>query len=473
VVTRSGEEDVEELSVQAVGEIVSRSKGAQERLRSIPIDDRLMVIGQMGEIWQRKMKEGRLEGIKDGLSKSTGYSKALLDLELSFVMSVLDPENMMRNIDRSLPGGTASLEGFSEISDDEFYLNVPIGPVMIISSGNSIVPTLIPTVLSWVAGNMTFLKPSISNFEGVVEVLNCIEEVPPSEAQVAMMDALIVSYLSHSSPALEEILARSSFGAINFWGGEPARTAIAMKVASNPNHPRFFANGPMTGAAIISKETADVSAAKGLAANVVLYDQQLCSSPTVAFFIGGHDDSVMFGKMLSEQLDAVGSGHPSAIREGNMFVLQNARRMLQLKGSTVLQGKTPENQWTIVLSKGRSMLDDMVVQFPSMDLYGRRRFIEIVSVASYGEAMKLIEDLPSTRAFKGIDRVQTIGLAVPSAQEDEVAGMASRTGAYRIVPVGDMFMRSALEPYDGISLASLFVQTSYRRTSSLWKGSIG
>ncbi|MEM4736697.1 MAG: hypothetical protein QXD41_02380 [Nitrososphaeria archaeon] len=45
----------------------------------------------------------------------------------------------------------------------------------------------------------------------------------------------------------------------------------------------------------------------------------------------------------------------------------------------------------------------------------------------------------------------------------------AKTGVYRIVPLADMFMRSAIEPYDGTILASAFTNTIYYRNKNLWK----
>ncbi len=59
--------------------------------------------------------------------------------------------------------------------------------------------------------------------------------------------------------------------------------------------------------------------------------------------------------------------------------------------------------------------------------------------------------------------MQTVGLAVPDDRQDAISRSLARIGVYRIVPVGDMYMRSALEPYDGISLALPFTYTVYRR----------
>jgi hypothetical protein len=421
------------------------------------------VIDAMGKAWYLDHMEGAHDGLRAGLAKSTGYSENLIDLELSLVPSVLSASNLERNLTASLIGGPLALERFKEVDADESFLHRPAGPVFIISSGNSIVPTLIPTVLSLVTGNMTLLKPSLANYDGVLAVLRTMERAPPTLAKEAMRRALVVSYLSHDSPALDHLLTRSAVGVINFWGGEPARSVVAKKVAENRHRPRLIINGPLTGVAWVEQEAVTEDAADGLALNMLLYDQQLCSSPTACVFVGDLAKAREFAAKLGNHLDRIGQDFPMSIDEGRLFALNNYRRALQLGGASVLSSKRAENPWTVVISKGRSSLANAMSQFPGMGLHVRRRFIEMVVLEDEAGGLRFIDGLPTDQAFQGIDKVQTVGLAVPSDREDAISRSLARVGVYRIVPVGGMYMRSALEPYDGISLALPFTYTVYRR----------
>jgi hypothetical protein len=454
---------VAELTIKGVDQVLATSSVVQEELSSLSLRSRLDVIDAMGKAWYRDYEEGAHDGLRADLAKSTGYSENLIDLELSLVPSVLSASNLERNLMASLIGGSMALERFKEVDANESFLHRPAGPVFIISSGNSIVPTLIPTVLSLVTGNMTLLKPSLANYEGVIAVLRTIERAPPTPAKEAMRKALVVSYLSHDSPALEHVLTRSAVGVINFWGGEPARSVVAKKVAENHHRPRLIINGPLTGVAWVEQEAVTEDAADGLALNMLLYDQQLCSSPTAGVFIGDMANAREFAAKLANHLDRIGQDFPLSLDEGRLFALNNYRRALQLGGAFVLSSRRADNPWTIVVSKGRSSLGNAMAQFPGMGLHARRRFIELVVLEDEVGGLRLISGLPSDLAFQGIDRVQTVGLAVADDRQDAISRSLARVGVYRIVPVGDMYMRSALEPYDGISLALPFTYTVYRR----------
>jgi len=461
-----GNPQVMELSPSALRELVSSAGKVQAELSSIPIDDRLQVIEHIARRWKQKLDNGDFEELKKEMSASTGYSPALMETELSFVPAVLGAANIRKNLDASVQGGADALHKFVEMDETEMFRHVPVGPVLIISSGNSIVPTLIPTVVSLVTGNLTVLKPSIANYRGVCEVFQLLAEVPDSRAARAVRSALVVSYFGHDSPSLKEALEELPMGMVNFWGAEPARTVVANMVGRNHNHPRFFVNGPFTGMAIIEEGVEILQAADDLALDVVLYDQQLCSSPTTGVFIGSYERAKEFLKVAGERLDETGAEFPLPPDQDRLFVLQGARRFIQMDGGMVLSSKGPENPWTLVLSKGRSSLGGLAAQFPAFNLFARRRFLEIVVVPDVEGAVELLRSLPDHPAFKGIDGVQSVGLAVTDGSRQRCVDLLVGAGVHRILPLGDMFMRGAVEPYDGVTMSSLFTRIVYWRQAN-------
>ena len=465
-VPSAGNHEVLELSPSALRGLISSAGKVQAELSSVPIDERLQVIEHIARRWKQKLDQGEFQDLKKDMSASTGYSPALMETELSFVPAVLGAANIRKNLDASVQGGADALFKFVEVDETEMFRHVPVGPVLIISSGNSIVPTLIPTVVSLVTGNLTILKPSIANYRGVCEVFRLLADVPDSRAARAMRSALVISYFGHDSPSLKLALEELPLGMVNFWGAEPARTIVANMVGKNHNHPRFFVNGPFTGMALIEEGVEPLQAADDLALDVVLYDQQLCSSPTAGAFIGSYDKAKEFLKAAGERLDEAGNEFPLPPDQDRLFVLQGARRFIQMDGGTVLSSKNPENPWTLVLSKGRSSLGNLAAQFPAFNLFARRRFLEIVVVPDAESAVHLLRSLPEHPAFKGIDGVQSVGLAVTEGSRDDIVRLLIGAGVHRILPLGDMFMRGAVEPYDGVTMSSLFTRIVYWRKAN-------
>ena len=455
---------INELKEKSLSKALEKSKDLQSKLAKIPIHERLEVLDKVGKLWAEKLDRGEYNQLKSFLAKSTGYSTQLIELELSFVTFVLNGENIRKNLEYSFSKRIEGLHRFIEVEDQESYRFVPAGPVVIISSGNSLIPPLIPTVLSITTGNFTILKPSISNYFGVVEVCKLFKEASiVSETAKLMMNALTISYFTHDSDKLKYILGKAPVGVINFWGGEPARTYISKLVSENPNHPRLLINGPLTGVAVIDKASADENTAENLALNMVLYDQQLCSSPTRAIFIGSWRDAIKFAEKVGTALNRIGREYPSSTNESSIYTLQSVRRALQLGGSTVYASNESENMWTLIVSKGESALENVVKSFPAFNIYSRRRFIEIIVIEDYNQLYRLVDELPVNEAYSGVDKVQTVGLALSNDKVEEVSEKLTSYGVYRIVPLQDMSIRSALEPYDGVNLASFFTNTIYLR----------
>lgn len=462
---KAGSQTVVEITEDGLSELLSRARGVQNGLCSIPVEERLIVIEKIGQAWEEKRRKGELESLKHELSASTGYSPQTIDLELSLVPSALNSLSIKRNLVASFPFEISCLERFTEVGKDEYCWYRPRGPVFIISSGNSLIPPLIPTTISLATGNMTLLRPSLANFFGVKAVYSLLEDISGDVAEL-MREALAISYFSHDSPSLDYLLTKSKVGVINFWGGEPARTEISRRVSSNPNHPDLIINGPLTGYAIVDASSATESAALALARNILLFDQQLCSSPTEGAFIGDWEDAVEFVTMVGKKLDDLTETLPPKVTESRAYVIEGIRRSLQFKGSMVFKSGSSPN-WTIALSKSRSVLDDALQAFPEFGLHTRRRFMEIIVLEKYEDALRMIEGLPKRKSFRGIDGVQSVGLSVSDDSRERLcAGLAER-GIFRILPLEDMYMRSALEPYDGMNLAQAFTYAVYRRDKPL------
>jgi hypothetical protein len=132
-------------------------------------------------------------------------------------------------------------------------------------------------------------------------------------------------------------------------------------------------------------------------------------------------------------------------------------------GSKVLSSSSLKNPWTLAVSRGASNLEAAVESFPSFSLHGRRRFLEMVVLDSADRIAPLVAKLPAMNAFRGVDKVQTVGMALPEDLRNEVLWSLSPSGICRFVPIEDMFMRSASEPYDGMPLAALFTYAVYQR----------
>lgn len=444
-----------------IASLLDKAVNLQQSLSNLPLEERLRVIKLLGDVWREKFEAEELDWVKEELAKATGYSSALIELEMELVGEVFNPQNICKLLDSTLTGGSRSLEKPVEVVSGEYIRNLPAGPVLVIGSGNSLIPPLVPATISLVIGNFTILRPSLANFRAVKEAYRGLENLPEDDP---IRRALLVSYFAHDSKTLKSMLEEAPLGVVNYWGGEPGRTAIARAVSLNPYRPKLVVNGPMTGFAVIDSENATRETAERLALEMILYEQQLCSSPTQAAFVGSYTDALEFADILSEALDKVGREYQLA-SESIPYPLFVLRRSLEFAGAKVYSSSDPHNPWTVVLSKEKSALGALP-QNSLIPLQARRRFLEIVVVESLNRAMELVKNLPANPAYKGVDRVQTISTAVSGDAFQEIARNLHILGVYRVVPLGESYLRTPVEPYDGFYLAQLFSYTAYIRVRS-------
>jgi hypothetical protein len=175
-------------------------------------------------------------------------------------------------------------------------------------------------------------------------------------------------------------------------------------------------------------------------------------------------------RTVGERLDEIGMEFPLPLDQDRMFILQGARRFIQTEGGTVLSSREPANPWTLVLSKNSSSIGGLATQFPSFNLFARRRFLEIVVVPDADSAVALLRGLHEHPAYRGIDGVQSVGLAIADASRKGMVDRLVNAGVHRILQLGDMFMRGAVEPYDGVPMSSLFTRIVYCRGKNVSPG---
>jgi hypothetical protein len=87
----------QEISPAGIGTILDKAVELQNEISSVSLKDRLDVIDAMGRKWKERFDLGEMEELQKDLVRSTGYSPALIDLEMSFVPAVLSRKNMERN----------------------------------------------------------------------------------------------------------------------------------------------------------------------------------------------------------------------------------------------------------------------------------------------------------------------------------------------------------------------------------------
>ncbi|MCX8209056.1 MAG: acyl-CoA reductase [Sulfolobales archaeon] len=431
-------------------------------LLKVGFDRRVRALAEVGRLWRSKLLSGELRDVVEELAKLTGYSIKNVELDLALVPEVLSEESLRNLFNYGLAGGWRSIDSPVEVSEGELVWNAPAGSVFIIASGNSIIPPVLAASTSFLAGNLTILRPSQTNFAAVKKVFDLLSEVSSGSAYEveAMSKAIYVLYMSHDSPALRYILEEAPVSVVNYWGGEPGRTRVLSMAMKNPHRPRVLINGPLTGMVLVDEESANYDTAIKLARDVVLYDQQLCSSPTLAVLIGSRNSLVVFLKTLSRALDEVGDKFPVELSEGSFYRLHSFRKSLELDGVGVVYSRSARNPWTVVVRN----LGELERAPLTWSTYSRR-VLEVMSIENPSDLGKVLE-LQTRRLRKsGIDGIQTVSYAVSRYRLEEIVKTLAKFNVYRVVPLGESFLRTPAEPYDGEFIPKYYTRTIYLRVA--------
>ncbi|MEM1550113.1 MAG: acyl-CoA reductase [Candidatus Methanomethylicia archaeon] len=454
-----------EPTISSIENLLKISGDIVRELLSIGFEKRVSIIGEMGKIWVEEKASGKYEELIMRLSKATGYSRKNVELDLDFVEKVFDPFSIKVMFEKGLIGGYKSIDGPLPIGDDEFIWNKPIGSVFIIAPGNSVIPTLLPTVVSLVSSNFTILRPSITNYEVIRCIFSLLKRLIETgfEDALKLSRALLITYIGHSSSLMEYILAKSSISVVNYWGGEPGRSSIINFVLRNPYKPKVIVNGPLTGLAIIDGKMVNASIARDMAREMIIYDQQLCSSPTFVIFIGSFEEARSFAKMIGEELNKLGGNFPVDFGEDKLYRLLVNRKMLELEGKYVLYSINPNNPWTIAIDVFKG---DVNVS-KEVDFYSRRRFIEMIVVEDMNKIKLVFNKLLEFLIKMGLDGFQTISTLLRREDMDNVLKMLLDYRIYRFIPLGESLLRTPLEPFDGEFLPRYFTYPLYIRSNRL------
>ncbi|RLG54641.1 MAG: hypothetical protein DRO00_00595 [Thermoproteota archaeon] len=456
------------LEPQLLKELLDLGVEIQERLTEIDTDSKLSVMSELAERWRHALDAGELDYLINILSKKTGYCEKMIKMDLDYVITVLDPDSISISLEQSLPGGIESLDAFIEIESGEMYKCMPAGPVLILGSGNSVIPCFISGILSLMTNNFTLIRPSSANSEAVFALFKmlkemALEETPIAEIARELSNASLIFCASDESETLKYLLEEAPLGVVNFWGDKITISKITKAISMNSHHPRCCFLAPMTGYAVIHHGVNLEEAAHALAEAIVYYDQQLCSSPTEASFIGGFDAAKEFADELGRALEELTKDFPIEKSEYEANLVQRARNKLRMSGSYVIVPLDGGPAWTVAVSNRQSNLDRVFPSIKEFKLEVRRRFIEIIAVESERDVIERLKSLKEKEPFSSIMGIQSVGLAVPDTVFEVITPILTEAGVHRIVPIRDMHLRSPIEPFDGKHMAREFINILYVR----------
>jgi len=307
---------------------------------------------------------------------------------------------------------------------------VPLGVVGHWPAGNIEIQPVLSLTCALLGGNGCLVRVPSDLREITQQIMEKLQEVDQSSL---LTERTLLASFDHSRSDLQEAMARAVDGAM-IWGGAEAVSQI--RKLPFPHWARVTAFGPRLSVAAMDAETwcdeAERSSwCRRLARDVWQFEQRACSSPQTLFLeCRAGCDPDKFVKDLMQAFQDESRLHPRrqidpALTSG--ICLSRALWLLENTENRAMFPASPE--WTILLGKGNE------IPKPTQ---GRT-----LSVLLTDDLFKVISKFDGT--------VQTLGLAVKSAQrEEEIALAAGRKGVDRVVKLGRMHLFSS--PWDGTDL---------------------
>jgi hypothetical protein len=411
------------------------------------------------------------EAISDALIKM-GYGEYSARLDPQMLIDFLSRQSLELVVDNkaALPGGRDLLDGETvPIGYDMTVAAFPVGPVVVIGSGNSLVPGLVAAVEALLANCPVALRGSRVNKQALELAITALRSAGNSTL-TALLEHLNLFFLDHRVPVeaeqLYRLLRTGPFAAGCFWGGREALDRLIAEFGQNPRHPVVIAMEPLTGVAVISQRHLDApssgpvqSLARGLAEAVLVMGQQLCSSPTEAYFVGRVEQAESFGSQVARELGRIAPRHARAVSDAYAIRLDRLRDRAAAEGATVIGPAYDAPDWTLLISDQKSVFSALSADL-ALGVHDRTGFLEIIAVPDVVAAAAAIHALPGQPGHSEVRQVQTVLRLIDKDEARELVGhlRATGRGVYRVVPPEYVARRHPHEPLDGQHLVSLLTR---------------
>lgn len=467
------------MSIREVPGTVDTAREPLDFVASLPGEmENLLAVGTRGKVaafdagarFLRSCKGRMAADLLAGELIRAGYPEVSARREVDLLPSLLSCSHldMMIGNQAALPGGADLLDGlYVPVAPGMTIAGFPVGPVLVIGSGNAFLPAVSASVQALLASCPVALRGSRLN-RRVLELLVDSLRGAGDPVLSSLMEHLHLLFLDHRDPQenrqLHALLRTGPFDAGVFWGGREMLDALLPQFAANPRHPLAIPMEPLTGVALITQsyvertQSALTEAAHDLSESMVLFGQQLCSSPTEAYFVGEHDRAEDLAAELAAHLAQSAEASARMITDREAMLLDRVRDRCEELGSTVHTPPHGSAAWTVVVTKHNSVFE----QFPAdlrLPIHDRHSFLELISVPDINTAADRIAALPVAPCHTAIKQVQTVLRLAHITDAQWLAGLLrGRGGVYRLVPPAHVAARHPMEPADGQHLLSLFTR---------------
>ncbi len=398
----------------------------QDRLKlaELPLQEILIFINRVGKNW-RSLEYPRRRLYVQQLQDILGYSAGAAEVEADRIAILLNSHSRMHDlIDAEL--GSRFIVDDWVAREEGFVKAFPRGLSMHLLPGNVPLSSALSIVRGLITKNICVAKVGSTDPLTAVALAMSFTDVDPEHPVTQSMN---VVYWEHDDPTGQEITQGAD--AVIAWGGADA---IRYARAHAADHAPVTCFGPKHSLALVDAHADLDRAARGLAHDVSIYDQQACFSIRRVFVTG---PVAAFREKLKSELDRhaklLPAGHISADRAAH---IQLARRLDSFMGAQVEEPGSLE--WTVITTPPprefhEHPLGRVIYIHPVDSLHEAYRFADhsVQTVAAYPWSVLL--EHREHFARRGVSRFTELGLVQMFRIGGTHDGVNSLQGLVRMV----------------------------------------
>jgi len=376
----------------------------QSDIHELPTSEIISFYTKVGKLWNKKSYDLRKDALKL-TEKVTGYSSAMIEHSYDGISTMLSKEYIKTTLDSEI-GNRKFLDEWVRVKDISIHAQ-PRGKVLHIMAGNAPPLSAVSILRGSLTKNVNTVKTASSDPVTAIYLVKSFRDVDKDHP---ITKTTSVVYWKHDSSAGDSLIRLSN--AICVWGGADAVESIRKKSTYGTELVEF---GPRRSMQLIGKEAfRDSKTLKNVtdkaAHDIVLFDQEACHSPQLAFVEG---DTKKFCEALAKSLDAEGKRLPKGfVHREKHAAISHERLIAKFYGEKVYESKGTE--WTLIITDNikriiRHPLGRMLYVFGVKNLKVALQHIDhsIQTVAVYPD--ERINELRDEITLMGADRVTYIG----------------------------------------------------------------
>lgn len=274
----------------------------ENEFKEIPIDSILAVLERTGDIFSNRESRYYKTAMAK-LPKLINYAPSMVAVGLDMLPFLLSRESSQARL--KCLGNYKALDYFVSLKHEIYRRAMPVGAVCHIAAGNVFLGSIDSLLYGIITKNINLLK--ISKQDPVFPTL-FFEALQEADTENIVMPYIAMTYWDRTNTEATNFI-KNTFEAILLFSGQQAvieyKSGLSFKT-------ELIAFGPKISFSIITKDLSQAElqiAAKGLASDIVLWEQRACTS-CQNIFIEQDENSDYFISQLVSELEKISKIFP-------------------------------------------------------------------------------------------------------------------------------------------------------------------